>query len=457
MRDLTGRNLRRALVSALAGAGLHMAPAAAIDLLRSYELALINDGQLKVARARADSGREAVPQAISQLLPNVSFSLAYGQTEQDRSLADVTQPTARYPSHNYTLTLRQPLIRHYQFSQYDQAKAKVASADAQLDSDYQETALRVVGSYFDSLFARDSLTLILAQKASYEAQLRAAKLAFAAGSGTRTDIDDIQTKYDLLLADEIQVRQAIVASTLKLQFFVGEPIDRLSTLDASSFRADGHDPGSLQAWVERALDYNADLRVLKARWDAAQSGIDMAKAGHLPTVDIVAQHAYIKGDANNVFPSTENRTNYIGVQLNVPIYSGGGVNSGVRESTARAEEARQTFEYARDDLRLKVRNQFDALKAGITRVHALERALVSTQQNVLSNQKGVLAGTRTILDVLNVEQQRFNTQVELAKGRYQLLVTWATLQSFVGELNAEQIARINRALQEPPPTTLSLH
>jgi len=440
-------NLRRVLVGALMGAGLLAAPAGAIDLMRSYELALLNDGQLKVARARADSGREVLPQALAQVLPNLSLSGSYGETEQNRTLGSVTDPTSRYPTTTNNVTLRQTLYRQFQFSQIDQARSKIVGVDAQLDKDFQTLGVRLVNAYFTALFARDSLDLIGAQKLSYEAQLRAAKLAFAAGSGTRTDIDDVQTKYDLLLAQEIEARQQLGSATLQLQIFVGEPVGYLSTLDATRFQADAHDPDTLQSWIDRALEFSPDLRALKARWDAATSGIQMAQAGHLPTLDLVAQHNYSKGDSNNVFPQTINKTNYIGVQLTVPIFAGGGVNSAVRQATADAEEARQGYEYARDDLRLKVQNQYDAVRAGISRVHALERALVSADQNVLSNRKGVLAGTRTTLDVLNVEQQRFNTQVDLAKVRYQILVAWATLLSYVGDLDTDQIARINRVLK----------
>ena len=446
MRPRITRLLRRALVTALAGAALHAAPAAAIDLLRSYELALANDGQLKVAKARADAGREALPQAYSQVLPNISLSAAYGQTQQDRSLNGIAEPTQYYPTQNNGVTLRQTIYRQYQFSQVDQAKSKVAGVDAQLDSDFQTLGVRLVTAYFDALFARDALNLIEAQKRSYEAQLRAAKLALTAGSGTRTDIDDIQTKYDLLLADEIRARQGIVSSTLQLQIFVGEPVERLTTLDPARFQADAHDPQALPDWLDRALEYNAELRALKARRDAAEASIMMAKSGHLPTLDLIAQYNYSKGDSSNVFPSTENKTNYIGLQLNIPIFSGGGVISSVREAEANAEEARQAYDYARDDLRLKVRNSFDAIKAGISRVRALERALASADQNVISNQKGVQAGTRTTLDVLNVEQLRFNTQVDLARARYQILVAWAQLLSYVGDLTTDQVARINRVL-----------
>ena len=450
MRRTRHTVLHRALIVALMGAGLHGAPAAAIDLLQSYELALANDGQLKVAKARADAGREALPQAAAQLYPNVSLGYNYGHTRQDRSLNGLSEPTQYFPSKSGVLTLRQPIYRKPLFAQLDEAKAKVRGTDAQLDTDFQQMGVRVATSYFDALFARDGLTIIVAQKATYEAQLRAAKMAFAAGSGTRTDIDEIQARYDLLLADEIKTRQAIGASTQQLEIYVGEPIQTLSTLNPARFDTNERDPVSLAQWVDRALEYNPELRALKARYEAAMASIEGAKGGHYPTLDLVLQHNESVGDSTNTFPRTETKSSYAGVQLSVPIFAGGYVNSTVRQATAAADEAREGYEYARDELRLRVKREFDALKAGISRVRALETAMQSSDQVVLSNQKGVLAGTRTTLDVLTVEQQRFNTQVDLARARYQLLVSWATLLGYVGDLNAEAIARINRVLTASP-------
>jgi protease secretion system outer membrane protein len=220
----------------------------------------------------------------------------------------------------------------------------------------------------------------------------------------------------------------------------------LSTLEPARFDANAHDPIALPQWVDRALEYNPELRTLKARYDAAVSGIETAKSGHHPTLDLILQHSESVGDSNNTFPRTETKTSYAGVQLSVPIFAGGYVNSTVRQATAAADEARESYESARDDLRLRVKREFDTLKAGISRVRALGVALTSADQVVMSNQKGVLAGTRTTLDVLTVEQQRFNTQVDLTRARYQLLVSWASLLGYVGDLNAEEISRINRVL-----------
>ncbi len=454
MRALSGTNIRRALAGALLATSVQATPAGAIDLLKSYELALANDGQLKVAKARADAGREALPQATALLLPNLTFSYAYGQTNQDKSLDGVTTPTQNFPSKSAGLVLRQPIYRKNLFSQYDEAKSKVVGVEAQLDKDFQGMGVRLASAYFDALFAGDSLDLIGAQKASYAAQLRAATLAVKAGTGTRTDVDETQARLDLLLAEEIRARQAINSTVEQLEIFVGEPIKSLSTLDPASFRADAFDPIALDGWVTRAYEYNPDLRAQKARLEAALSGIGIASAGHHPSVDLVAQYNNVTGDGTNIFPRTETKSTYVGVQLNVPIFSGGYVNSTVRQATAAAEEAREMYEYLRVDLRLKVKQAFDSLKAGISRVSALETALTSAEQVVLSNRKGVLAGTRTNLDVLNVEQQRFNTKVDLAKARYQLLVAWATLQGYVGDLNVDQIRRINRSLKEPLPVAM---
>jgi len=446
LRDATLRTVGATLIVL----GVHTTPAAAIDLLRSYELALQNDGQLKASRARAEGGREALPQATAQLLPNVSGSAAYGQTQQRRTLSGLSD-SQTYASHSAGLSLRQPIYRKQLFGQYDEAKAKVIGVDAELDRDTQALGVRVATSYFDALFAGDSLELILAQKASYEAQLRAAKLAFAAGTGTRTDIDETQARLDGLLADEIRARQQIGSAILQLQIYVGEPIKSLSTLDPARFKPQEHDPKILDDWVSRALAYNPELRAQKAKLDAALSEIEIAKGGHLPSLDLVAQISDSVGDSTQTIPRTENRVGYVGLQLNVPIFSGGYVSSVVRQTYAAADEARETYEYMRNDLRLKVQQEFDALKAGASRVHALEVALASADQVVLSNQKGVQAGTRTNLDVLNVEQQRFNTRVDLARARYQLLVWWATLLSYAGDLGREEISRINRALTEPLP------
>jgi outer membrane protein, protease secretion system len=437
---------RRLLAALAACAALHVAPAFALDLLRVYDLAKSNDGQLKIAKARAEAQREVLPQAEAQLWPNVGFTYSYGPVDQERRLNGVSDHLS-FPSQAGTLQLRQPLFRLNLYYGLDQAKAQVAGSDAQYDKDFQTMGTRVVGAYFDALFARDSLDLIRTQLASYEGQLRAAKLAFAAGTGTRTDIDDIQARYDLMRAEELKALQAIDSTTLQLEIYVGEKVRALAPLNEQLFRPDELDPHAFDPWLERALDYNPDVRRLKAQYDAALAGVDVAKAGHYPTLDLVATAGASTGDQNGTFPKTEYQTTYVGVQVNLPIFAGGYVNSQVRQAIALADEARESYDFTRQDLSLQVRKTVDALKVGISRVRALEIALVSANQMVISNQKGVTAGTRTTLDVLAAEQQRFNTSVDLAKERYQMLVNRGALLGFVGDLNFDTVAQLNKVLR----------
>ncbi len=186
--------------------------------------------------------------------------------------------------------------------------------------------------------------------------------------------------------------------------------------------------------------------MLRARLDAAVAAVEIAKAGHYPTLDLVAQYTESTGDSTNTIPRTDNKVGYIGMQLTVPIFAGGYVNSQVRQSIAALEEANEAYNYSKDDLQLQIKKEFDTLNAAIARVKALEVALASGDQMVISTQKSVQAGVRTMLDVLIAEQQRFNTRVELARARYQILVSTATLQSYVGDLDQERVARINRVL-----------
>lgn len=439
------RPTRLAALLAIAFA-THAAPGHAIDLLDSYRLATQSDGQLKAARARAEAGREALPQAIGQLLPNVSASYSRGDIEQDQKRGKVTLPTVDYVNEAKTITLSQPIYRQYQFSQVGEARAKVRGADAQLTLDTQDMGTRVVTAYFDALFQRDRLSFIQAQQASVGAQLASAKLAFAAGTGTRTDIDEAQAKLDVLVADEIQARQAIEASDQQLAIFIGQPVEGITRIDTERLEMAAFEPGDLQTWLERAGESSPEVRVQRSRVDQTQAEIGMAKAGHHPTVDAVARYSNTLSESP-VVVGNEYTTRYIGVQVNIPIFAGFQVNSQVREAVATNMAAREQLQFTLNDVQLRVRKEYNSVREGLTRVRALETAVRSAEQVVLSNRKGVEAGTRTTLDVLNVEQQRYNTQVELARARYNLLVSWSRLTGLAGSLDEAEVTRLNTVLQ----------
>ena len=438
----------RPLAVLLAAALLPAAPAGAVDLLEAYQMALQNDGQLKAARARADAGREALPQARAALFPSLSANYSYGRVDQERTTDGLTS-RLDYNTRSLNVQATQPLYRKYQFDQLDEARAKVTGTEAQLDFDTQDMGSRVVSAYFDALFQRDRLRLIQAQMASVDAQLRSARLAFEAGTGTRTDIDELQAKLDVLAADEIQVRQAIVTTSEQLQVFTGQPVESMSSINVAALDTAQYDPGELQTWLDRVLEASPELRLQKSRVDQTQAEIGMAQAGHHPTLDLVVRYTDSLSDTPALVSTPggfEVKSTFVGVQAQLPIFAGGRVNSEVRQALASAQQARETLAFGRNDIQLKVRKEHGNVREGLARVRALEKALASAEQVVLANRKGVEAGTRTTLDVLNVDQQRYNTQTDLARARYALLIAWAKLNGLAGSLNADEMARINGVL-----------
>src|SRR5271169_6400456 len=185
--------------------------AQALDLLKSYQLALVQDANYRASRAETAASRELLPQARAQLMPNLSSDLMRGKNETASELPGPSGQSVssfdRYISSSYSLTLRQPLFRKFNFAQYKQAQSQVASAEATLDKSLQDLLVRLCGAYFDALKAQDDLAAVLSAKQAFEAQLASAKHAFTAGQGTRTDIDDAQARYDMALAQELEANQ----------------------------------------------------------------------------------------------------------------------------------------------------------------------------------------------------------------------------------------------------------
>ncbi|ATE62231.1 TolC family outer membrane protein [Thauera sinica] len=443
----------RAAAAALGLAALLPAPpAAALDLLDSYRLALQNDARHQASRAQAAASREAVPQARAQLLPSVSASLTRSRNSTEREAPDVFGRTATdsfdYVSSNYALTLRQPVLRMYGFAQYRQARHQVEGAEATLDRSLQDLLVRLAGAYFDALLAQDQHALVIAQKEAYAAQLEASKRAFAAGQGTRTDIDDAQARYDLTLAQELEASQNLGYTRRQLQTIIDRPVDALAALDPARMELQPPQPADAEEWIARGEEVNPELRALRADIEVARQELDKARAGHYPTVDLVAQRSRSESE-NNVSIDTRYLTTLVGVQVNVPLFAGGYTVSQTRQALAGIERAEQQYEARRREVGQEIRKEFQNVAEGVLRVRALEQAERSAGQAVFSNQKGFQAGTRSRIDILDAQQQRVSVKRDLAVARYRYIVSRLRLQSLVGTLDEPGIEAVNAWLAPP--------
>lgn len=445
------RSLSCRIVGCLGLITLCAGPAAAQDLMDSVRLALQNDAAFQAALASNRAGQEALPQATAQLLPSLSLSGSRSKNTTDSDtpgLVGRSLNKSTYISSNTTLALRQPLFRMAQFAQYFQAKAQVRNADAILDKERQNLLVRVSKTYFDVLLAQQDLRLMEAQSAAYSGQLESARRGLKAGSGTRTDIDDAQARLDLGHANELKARQNVATSLRQLEVITATPVAQLAPLDGARLALLPPQPSGMEDWVNFALDHNPELQALGANIEIANREVEKNLAGHLPTVDLFVQRSKSQSDTNYTINS-QYMTSSAGVQFNVPIWSSGEVSSRVRQARATLERAQQVLEQRRREISLEVRGEYQNVEEGILKVQALQQAERSARQAVLSNRKGLQAGTRSQLDILNAQQQLTNVQRDLLQAQSGYVLAQIRLLALMNSLNADELAVFNGWLTQP--------
>lgn len=435
------------LVAALAGLlGPFSSPAWSLDLMEAYQAALAQDARIRAARAARDSAIERLPQARAQLMPNIAINLGRNKNDIDRTqenaLGQDVKFNEEYFSYNQTLQLRQPLFRMPLFAGLRQAGYLVDDAEATLERELQDLGARVSGAYMEALLAQDALELTLKQKAFTTTQLDAARKSLAAGFGTRTDIDEAQARLDMNLADELSARQHVEFTRRQLEILIDQPVDALLKVDAKRLPLLPPEPADVAEWIRMAEEHSPEVHALQARVDAARAEIAKARGGHYPTVDAVAQIS--KSGSENVTSPRSSYTNHmIGVQVNIPLFAGGYVNSTVRQAVAEQVRAQENLEATRRDLAVRVHREHRGVTEGVLKVRALEQAVRSAQQLVTSSKRSFEAGSRSMVDVLDAEQRLQGTLHDLAEARYLYLVSRVRLKALVGMDREQSIGEVN--------------
>lgn len=431
----------RVLALALA---LPAAPAWSLDLMGAWQLARENDAVFQAARATAEAAREALPQARAQLLPNIGLSGSRSRNATEQIALGTDRPPVDYDysAKSYALSVRQPLLRMQQVYQYRQAGAQVAAAEETLGHETLKMGVRAATAYFDALITRERLGSLRAQIEFYQAQLAQAERSFALGLGTRTDIEDARARHDMAVAREIEARNNVIVTERVLSAVVGRPVrvDELVPLDPARLAAPPLD--GLDAWIARAEAANPELAALRHSLEAAEREVDRVRAGHYPTVDLVATRS-LSSSENNYTIGSEYRTSSLGVQVNIPLYAGGGVDAAVRQAIANRDRVRHQVEAARRQIAVNVTQEFSAATFGVSRVRALEQALESARQAVIGSEKGVLGGVRNAVDVLNAQQQLFATRAELTDARHAFVLAFLRLKAAAGGLDEDDLRTVN--------------
>lgn len=428
--------------------GLLTAPlqdAVAATLGEVFELARSSDPQYAAARAAADAGREKAVQGRAGILPSVSLGGTLRSTHEVGDFVDAPERT--YTVHNWNLSATLPLLRRANVEAYRQGELQALLADQQLRIAGQDLLLRVARGYFDVLQAHEVLASNSAQRVAFAQQLAQARRAFEVGMAPVTDVNEAQARNDLAVAQEIAARNDIALKRSTLERSIARTLPPLAGLDEQA-GVSLYGDLQLQAWLAQAPDDALAVAAALTAEQVARREVARQQAGHLPTVDLVLSHN--DNAATRAIPSGNSRQTSVGLELQIPIYQGGGTESRLREAVANLERARQDLANARAQARLDANQAYLGVLSGNALHQALRQAQASGEAQVRSTQRGFEVGTRTRSDVLNATQQLFATRKDLAAARYQTLVAGLQLKAAAGVLGEADLFGMDSLLTAAP-------
>jgi len=426
--------------------GLASVNAQALTLQEAYQAALQNDPQYRMAFYDNEGGKENAKIGLSNLLPQLSASYSASRNivdqtlHVDRSPDRFSQP--RYISRSSAVQVRQTLFNLDAFARYRQGLAQTRESAARFEYNAADVIVRVVSAYADALYARDQLRLVEAQRDAFTEQMHVNQRLFEKGEGTKTDMLEVQARLDLAEAQVIEGRDAIKAAMETLEGVVGMPVDNLVEL-SENFRVLPLEPAAFEDWRKVALESNPELKSARETIEVQQQEVRKAYAGHAPRVDVVG--TYSRDDSASISTYQQDTVNRaIGIQVNIPLYSGGQVSAVARQAVATRERARSDLDARTNKVMVELRKAHSIVLSSVAKVDALEKAVASGNLLVKATEQSIKGGVRINLDLLNAQQQLVTSQRDLAQARYGYLIGLMRVKAAAGTLSAGDIYDLSR-------------
>ena len=433
---------RRPLLVALAFG----ATAQAQSLLDLYSAARGYDAAYQSAKAQFDATLYKAEQARALLLPKVSLGANASRTNYESTSIPTAATDRMFNTQSATLSASQALYHPADDATYAQSLKGSEQAAAALKTAEQDLMVRLSQAYFDVLASSDSLTFVKAQKAAVQEQLAFAKRNFEVGTSTITDTREAQARFDLVIAQEIAAANDLRVKSLALTQLVGQqaaqpkPVVEPVALDAFA-------PKNLDQWVGQSQTENPNVQQLQAALEVAKLETRKARAGHLPTVDLVASY---QASTNNGSATTSkdygSNVTSVGVSLSVPLFLGYSVQNRVKETVSLESRTQSDLDNAQRQAAQNTRTAYYGVESGLGQVKAYEAAEISSQSALDANKLGYQVGVRINIDVLNAQSQLYDTKAKLAKARYDVLVGGLRLRQASGTLSEADLQAVNALL-----------
>lgn len=414
----------------------------AVDLLEVFNSALDNDPDYAAAIAARNAALEAEPQAWANFLPQLSAFSGVDQLLRNNQsrVAFARRGSEAFTRWQYSLNATQSVFRKENFVLLDQAKLSVQQSEVDLASALQDLVFRVSEAYFNILAAKEDLRVREAETKAFERQLEQAQQRFNVGLIAITDVLEAKAARDSSLSEDIAAENALSSTYEALRRITGHYYKNLDDLSEKNPPLAKPEPADLNVWSDTALAQNLPLQAAKFSYQIAQQNVDLQKAGHYPTLDLVAN--YGKTNDNSAF-RTRSSEGSIGLQFNWSLYEGGRVSSRVRQAEHETTQSRDLLESARRRTDAEVRDAYRGVLSLVAGVDALKQSVISSKSAVDATEAGYDVGTRTIVDVINVQSVLYANQRDYSQARYNYVIQTLRLKRAAGSLAPEDLNLVN--------------
>ena len=409
-------------------------------LLQIYQTAKIKDPTILKSKAQYDIYLEKVSETNAALLPQIGFGLNAGYTS-----ANENSTNSRYGAN---LSLSQSLYNGSYWQQSDLAEKQATQYATFYGFAAQNLLLRTATAYFNVLRADQSVKSVQANKRAVERQLEQTKQRFEVGLIAITDVHEAQAEYDRTIADEINTENTLLNSYYTLRELTGEDIHNVAYLNTETFSPQKL-TGDVKSWRNQSLEHNLDLHAKRISKELAKMQIDLAETGHQPTLDLVAglgrnstSYEDVSGRDTDINSAT------IGLELNVPIYTGGRISSTVKQAQFNYVIASEDLTATFRSIESQISSGYNNVRASISSIRAYEQTVKSSASALEAVEAGFEVGTRTIVDVLDTTRRLYDSENQLANARYDYIINMLSLKFSAGTLAEQDIIDISAGLIE---------
>ena len=424
-------------------------PLQAQNLMETYELGLQNDPILKEALANQLSTGELKDQSIARFLPNLSATgtssrdwLHNRKAKKSGFTFQGAQVNQEYWDHRFDLNLAQPLFHWEHWIQLSQSDNQIAQAEASYQAELQNLMVKISEAYFNVLSAQDNLDFTVAEKDAIGRQLEQAKQRFEVGLVAVTDVHEAQAAFDQATAAEIEASNNLDNQKEALREIVGDTEAQLNPLGEKLPLAKP-EPANIAKWSDSAEMNNFSIISALNEAEVFRKSVDLQRSGHLPQLDLVA--SYGVSDANSSF-GFRGDTQSVGLQLNVPLFEGGAVNSRTRQASYDYEAAKERLIAAKRAVKRQVKDAFRGVMSSIGQVEALKTTVVSAESALEATEAGHEVGTRTMVEVLSEQRNLYRVKRDYARSRYDYLINSIRLKQAASTLTIDDLEQINGLL-----------